>query len=232
MANLLELNCLKAFKGKECVFLYCSKLDCECVSNKLLEKLATIDSRVVIKEMFQFLDSRMDFSIQSFDVIQYSTLEKCGIPLLEHLEYSKNIGFSFREVGAFLQGKDHNLSALVKYGENHSKLAEILGLVEINRSQKPYKVFVSRLGSEILKIRAEKTNRIIANLALRAKIIQYILYKSSKGSVCIENELSFLEKSTFSRRITNIKGLLEFIYNNSETNLDYLYKDVCYKYEP
>lgn len=215
-----------------CVFSYCSKTNCDCVSRQLLNTLSMTKSTTIIKDIFQSLDSNMDIIIESSDVIQYSTLEKCTIPLIEHLEYSKNKGFSFKEVGSFLQGKIPKKTALIKYGENHSKLAEKLGLVEVNRSKRPFRVFVSKLGSELLNINDGRTDQIIANLALKVKIIQFILYKSSKGKVIIEDELSFLEKSTFSRRISSIKGLLDFIYNNSEINLDYLYKDIYLKNEP
>ena len=68
--------------------------------------------------------------IETGDVIQFSNIEDATTIFCEKVNEINNPGLNFQEVGRLLQddGIERKVGAYVKYGENHTKTAQTLGL--------------------------------------------------------------------------------------------------------
>lgn len=227
--NILSNTSLAKFKDYECIMKRCNNDSCKCMAKDFLELLSSLDTADVIKEtILRSLDDQSLSSLMKSDIVQFSTFENSTVKLSEHIHYNGNNGYSFFDIGVFLLGNDKSKAALVKYGENHSKTGESLGLLEIDRSTRPFKVYNSRIGEYIIKENSLNSDKVIAALILNIKIIRYIIRQSYLGKVSVPQVISFLKETTKNRRLTNIKSLLTYLYEHSETNLDFLYKDIIY----
>lgn len=227
MFNENDIEKIVAFENVYKIFQKCTDCSDNQEINKFLIMLSTTDTRILIKEIIKFRsDKEESLSLSAKDVPQFSNFLDSSINICEHLKYSGNKGYTFNEVGALLLDNQRSEMALKKYGENQSKTAQMLGLVYIEEGTKPRLVYISNLGSEILNIKQNIRIKIITNLILRLKIIQRILFYASKRKVIVEEEISFLARNTIIRRMPNIKKILKYLEESSETNLDYLYKEI------
>jgi len=165
--------------------------------------------------------------LDSSDVVQFSNFDHSSLKLCEHLKYSGNKGYTFEEIGAYLLDRNRSKVALVKYGENQSKTAHVMGLAYVKESS-PRRVYISYIGSELLNFKEDFRKRILYRLLLRMKIVQYIFSKAIQGKVNLKEEMSFLSKSTFYRRLPNVKKILNHIKDHAETNLDFIFSDIEY----
>jgi len=215
-------------QGEGTYFSKCVDCSDNEVINEYLKRLSNIDVVDVIKAMLDNYIENPVIRLESKDVVQFSNIDNSTIKLCEHLKYSGNKGYTFEEVGILLLDRDRKKEALMKYGENQSKTAEMLGLATISEAR-PRIVYISKLGSEILNLDCNKHEKILLNLMVRVNIVRFIINKAMKGKVYVKEEIDFLSPKTITRRIPNVKKLLSYIFNNSETNLDFLFKDIIYK---
>lgn len=110
----------------------------------------------------------------------------------------------------YLINKNSNVGAQRKYGENHLKLAIMLGLV----TEKPY--FITPLGKGFLNLSQEDQIILRTKLSLRIPIIQHILLDSREATVDGMSYLNdTLSGSTAIRRRSNVKQLILNIYEIS-----------------
>jgi len=86
------------------------------------------------------------YSLVPFDVVQFSNFEDCTCKLVKVLYFSGNKGYSYEEVGGILLDAKRKNLALKKYGENHSKTANVLGLTKIIKINNKTQVFLTNLG--------------------------------------------------------------------------------------
>ncbi len=152
------------------------------------------------------------YIISPKNIPQYSNLEDGTFKIIEILK-KNNSGMSFNEIGVGLTGSGKKDVAYKKYGENHSKLAELLDLVYITIDS-PRKVFLTDLGKLFSRSDLNIKIKILHNQILRIPIIQDIIKNWSDANFnLIEYLNKFLAKSTAIRRTPNIKQLLAFLEN-------------------
>ncbi|MCX5677539.1 MAG: hypothetical protein NTY76_00300 [Candidatus Omnitrophica bacterium] len=141
---------------------------------------------------------------------QFSNFDDGTVKVVEILYNENDRGLTFNELGWFLQRRLKKDGAHKKYGENHAKLANLLGFVKINNSR-PRNVFLSAVGKELHLARNEQKKLIIKNQLLNMALIKDIL--SNYNDVF---DLSLYLKQTLStktavRRMPNIKKLIRIL---------------------
>ena len=121
---------------------------------------------------------------------------------------------TYDELGTYLDnGKEKNVVAKRKYGENHSKLAALMDLVVITMPSNAYRVALSVFGTVFNKRNDDEKKKLAAHLLLRVPIIQRMLIDALSSEIDIEDELACLTRQTKKRRKPNIASLLQFISN-------------------
>lgn len=121
---------------------------------------------------------------------------------------------TFDELGTYLDnGKAKNEVARRKYGENHSKLAALLDLVIITKSNNTLKASLSVFGTAFNKRTEDEKKKLVARLIFRIPIVQKILRCAQSSEVDIEDELVGLSMQTRKRRKPNIVNIVKYIYN-------------------
>ena len=95
--------------------------------------LAYIDSinSIAITDFIEYIKSYCKCQpIMAADVVQFSDFEDATVELCRRVAESGNSGLRFKDVGMLLFSDDimRKDAALNKYGENHIKTAEALGL--------------------------------------------------------------------------------------------------------
>ena len=113
--------------------------------------------------------------------------------------------------------------ARMKYGENHSKLAEVMSLVEI-RPTRPAIVKNTALGKYLAYIPIQDKENVLKKLLLRNVVIQRIIRDAMQNQASYKNIAVNLKKSTAYRRRTSIKYLIEFILQG--TSFEYLVSQI------
>jgi len=172
-------------------------------------------NNVPIEEFIKyiFFDNK-DISIKAKDVMQFSNIEDASTRLCRELKYNGNNGVKNIEVGKLLliDGKDRNDGAYIKYGENHAKTAEMLGLV----CEFTHTYFVSSMGYIIDEIDEISRKKLLERLILRSKLIRQLICATKKGNVSVRAFLYMLSDSTYIRRRSNIKTILRILKESSE----------------
>lgn len=153
------------------------------------------------------------------DIPQFSNFEHGTSKITEILVKHNNEGLTFNEIGIYLQGKKSD-AANKKYGENHSKLAELLDLVTITNAR-PRKVFITKLGVVFTNSSDTKKDKILMAQISRTAIVKDIIEKSSWQSFNLLEYLKlYLAISTAKRRCSNVKRLFKFLHNNGISEMD------------
>ena len=150
--------------------------------------------------------------IEAKQVPQFSDFSDGAYRLPELLEFSPE-GMRFEEVGYQLV-KSPTEGAGTKYGENHSKLAQIMGLVEI--SKRPSTVRSTALGKYLIKFMPEDKNDFLRRMVLREYIIQKMISESKDDLLSYRQVVKNLSAATAIRRRNNVRVLLEFVLNNTK----------------
>ena len=173
-----------------------------------------------IDKMIDKIDSSYLSVIDPNMVIQFSSFE---IGIKDVISILKQFGnLTFDEIGKYLLG-ERDLLAMKKYGENHSKLAQIFDLVELS-NKKPITVSLTSLGRFCSMMDFRSEQRMLRILALRDPLIRNIIYRSKTGKCKYISETSCLSESTQIRRRSNVKTLIDFILTNS--NYEYLLENI------
>lgn len=147
------------------------------------------------------------------DVLCFSKLENGVSRLNELLEFSPE-GLTFAELGAQLVGSA-KLPAQIKYGENHSKLAAALNLVEISNTR-PAIVKSTPWGSYLTNFSLSEKESVIKKLLLRNACVQSVIGKALNGEVAFNDLALFLASSTRIRRMSNVRTLVTYILSGSD----------------
>lgn len=162
---------------------------------------------------------RDNFKICTSGIPQFSSFENGTYKLTELLIENNNPGFSFLEVGKLLLPNGKKDSAYTKYGENHSKLAESLGLVHITQSTKFRLVYISDLGVKFLKLSELNKILFLKYQIYNIPLIKYLFNICFDNTIDIEEfilDISTLSQSTAKRRCSNIKALINFLIQGSD----------------
>lgn len=152
--------------------------------------------------------------ILSCDIVQFSKLDDATYNICCKMMRLNNPGMKFFEIGRLLldDGIERGKDAYIKYGENHVKTAEILGLTfELCHSY-----YLSGVGYIYSSLSEENQERLLVRLILRSKLIKRMYQASRNGRVNMREFLYMLSDSTYIRRRSNIKKVLNILYNSKE----------------
>lgn len=152
--------------------------------------------------------------IISKDVFQFSNIDDATINICKKVKDNSNPGMKYIDIGKVLldDGKIREDGAYTKYGENHVKTAEALGLFfELSRTY-----FLSCLGYIYCDLTVDEKNKLITRLLLRNRLITRLINASENGNVNVREFLYMLSDSTYTRRKSNLKTILSILVNSEE----------------
>lgn len=152
--------------------------------------------------------------ITSKDVFQFSDLSDATIVICEKIKAHNNPGVRYIDVGKILldDGKTRKDGAYTKYGENHVKTAEAMGLFfELSRTY-----FLSCLGYVYCDLSNDDRQKLLTRLLLRNRLIVRMIQASENGYVNIREFLYMLSDSTYLRRKSNVKVVLNILGSSDE----------------
>lgn len=152
--------------------------------------------------------------IEPDNICQFSNFADATSNLCVKLKSIDNPGLSHLEIGKLLQddGKERLDIAYTKYGENHAKLASMLGLVF--RLCSSY--YLSGIGYIYTELSPADQEKLLIRLIIRTKLVTQLYKASQNGIVNLRDFLSVLSDSTYVRRRSNIKKVLNCLSNTSE----------------
>lgn len=148
------------------------------------------------------------------DVFQFSTLEAGTDHICQALIEAGNPGVTFIQAGKLLlnDGTQRKDMAYIKYGENHLKTAEALGLLyELTRTY-----FISCVGVIYLKLNDEDQKKLNVRLFLRNKFVARLIKATASANVDARQFLYMLSDATYIRRKSNIKCILRYLQESPE----------------
>lgn len=148
------------------------------------------------------------------DVYQFSDLDNATFRLCRLLKEANNPGVTSLNAGELLlnDGKSRKPGALIKYGENHVKTAEAVGLVY----EMAHVYFLSCIGYVTDLLATDEQERLLLRLILRNKLVSTLLSASHNGIINMRQFLYMLSDSTYTRRRSNIKTILRVLEQSSE----------------
>lgn len=160
------------------------------------------------------------------DVFQFSSLEDGTDKVCFVLNEAGNPGVTFIQAGKLLldDGKHRKDTAYIKYGENHLKTGELLGLLfELTRTY-----FVSCIGVIYLKLPEEDRKKLIIRLFLRSKLIARLIKASMTARVDARQFLYMLSDTTYTRRKSNIKYILHYLQESAEYDFSKMINNIYF----
>lgn len=178
------------------------------------EYVEKINSTPVIDYLSYIEQNSMVCSLSSRDVFQFSNIEDSTRNLCKLVRAENDPGLKHIAVGKILlnDGKLRNDVAYTKYGENHAKFAEDLGIMHSLESV----FFLSCLGQILNDLDEVSFKKLLTRLILRLRIVQKLYLDSLKGKVNLRECLSVLSETTFIRRSSNVKTILKLLAESSE----------------
>lgn len=160
------------------------------------------------------------------DVFQFSTLEAGTLFVCNALTTANNPGVTFVQAGKLMlnDGKPRKDTAYIKYGENHLKTAEGLGLLyELTRTY-----FVSCVGVIYLALNEDDQKKLIVRLLLRNKFISRLMKAAACGKLNARQFLYMLSDTTYIRRKSNLKTILRYLASSSEYDFAALIENIYF----
>lgn len=152
--------------------------------------------------------------IESRDIFQFSDLDDGTHVFCEKMKTTNNPGMKFIDIGRILldDGTVRKDGALVKYGENHAKTAEMLGLsFELCKTY-----YLSGIGYIYAELSEENQKRFLTRLVLRNKLVTRLYQASKNGTINMREFLYMLSDSTYIRRKSNVKAVLNVLLQSDE----------------
>lgn len=163
---------------------------------------------IPFKEFFDYCANvGINRTFSSFNITQISSFQDCTVNLCKLFDEEGDPGLSASEVGRILtagDGKDRNLVALTKYGENHSKAAYQLGLVQVLYDT----WYLSCYGKVFCDLEEDVQQHFMARALVRDPFYQSILYDRHQEDVKLMRYTSCLKFSTQLRRSSSVKWLM------------------------
>lgn len=124
------------------------------------------------------------------------------------------MNLNYLKVGKMLLPIGKRDTAYIKYGENHLKLAQGLGLIEISNG---IQIRPTDLGEKSLKIERLNFEELATRLIFRIPVVCELFKQLVIGPVSsCEYLIQFLSESTAGRRATNLRFLVKRVINNLE----------------
>lgn len=152
--------------------------------------------------------------IEAGDVVQFSNINDATINFCEKLNLINNPGLNFQEVGKLLQddGVERKVGAYIKYGENHTKTAQTLGLAfELCNTY-----YLSGIGYIFIELDEKDREKLLTRMILRSKLFTRMMQASVNGKVNMREFLYMLSDSTYVRRRSNVKKMMGYLVRSDE----------------
>lgn len=147
--------------------------------------------------------------ISKDNIPQYSCYDNATYEMLKYLRMAGDFGPSFIEVGEHFLGIGHKEDAYRKYGQNHSRTAELLGLVIIKKTDKK-RVYLSEIGKLIERLEKEQQYECFTKLAAKIPVIREAIRQDINTARDLEVFLNnYLSPITAIRRRKNTWDLIE-----------------------
>ena len=148
------------------------------------------------------------------DVFQFSDFNNATDGLCKKIIGKDKHGLKFIDVGKMLldDGEVRKDGAYTKYGENHIKTAEMLGLAfELCKAY-----YLSGLGYVYIQLDDISKEKLIHRLILRNKLIVRLYQAAMNGKVNVRDFFMVLSDSTYIRRRGNVKKILTVLSESKE----------------
>lgn len=152
--------------------------------------------------------------IAAKDVFQFSNIENATVVICEKVKAHNNLGMKYIDIGKILldDGEVRKDGAYTKYGENHVKTAEAIGLFfELSRTY-----FLSCLGYVYCDLSNEDRDKLLTRLLLRNRLIIRLMQASENGNINAREFFYMLSDSTYLRRRSNVKAVLNILKSSEE----------------
>lgn len=207
---------LSAYFTKE-IDLEClryANAECLCNSQDAAEFLSDAIKSTAVKEIIALLGACADREpVTKENIPQYSNPDDALFGVVKILRMA-NTALSFEEIGYYLtRGKPafkQNPVANKKYGENHAKLAALLDLVLIDKSDVRAHIRLSEFGKYFSNLPETEQDELIYKLCLRIPIVQNCLIEGQWGET-LERDLRILSEETQKRRRSNVENVVELV---------------------
>jgi hypothetical protein len=155
--------------------------------------------------------------VLSSDVPQFSSIASATVKYCTFMAALPPVGYTFEEIGRILQpGHTEDVWANRKFGENHVKTAELLGLSFLNEK----KYYLSAVGHVFPDLSSDQQDQLLSRMVLRNPLVFNVVHKLLNGqNVTIEDEISFLSESTIKRRKNNTLIICRLIGLNKDVRV-------------
>ena len=146
------------------------------------------------------------FPIDKKDIPQFSDLRRAFFNVPYILMNCGINGVGYAQMGYILRERQRSEVADKKYGENHIKTAEQLGLCYVEG----YKSYLTDLGKISVSLSEKEKELLLPKLCLYIPFIQnYFL--SCQDDIFLNKQFSILSPSTIGRRRPNVNTLIRII---------------------
>ena len=180
-----------------------------------------------ISDIVGYVLSMPSPEITAHDIFQFSNFNDATLRLCELIREANDPGLKHLDIGKLLldDGIARKDGAYTKYGENHVKTGESLGLVfELSKTY-----FLTCIG-EIYPDLSEDTRReLLTRLLLRNKFISRLISATSNGNVQMRQFLYMLSDSTYERRRSNIRTVIKELTKTTEYDFSFLEERLIFK---
>lgn len=197
-------------------------------SNEIYQYILDISSVPIEDYLLYVSNCCRREEILSSDVYQFSSFDDATINICEKIKILNNPGLTFKDIGLILQndGKERTLLANNKYGENHIKTAESLGLAFKDEKSNHY--YISAVGLVYPDLNRIAREKLLTRLILRNKITTQLILLSNNDHISLETLLYDLSKSTYVRRRSNIKKVMIELEKSKEYNFNSFTQKIIY----
>lgn len=163
--------------------------------------------------------------IMAADVFQFSDIQDATTNICRAVCAQGNTGLCFLDIGQMLLNDStaRSHTAFNKYGENHIKTAEALGLA-FRTGKRQY--YLSSTGLCFCKLPNDFRNKLLTRLVLRNKLIAQLVLAATNGPFDLEAFLYDLSKSTYLRRRTNIKYIISMLLDSPEYDFSFMANNI------
>ena len=165
--------------------------------------------------------------IMAADVFQFSDFDDATINICKSICRVENCGVTYKDVANLLHTDNtpRKEEALRKYGENHIKTAEALGLA-FKHDSKMY--YLSVWGCVFDMLSSEAQEKFLLRLIIRNKLITQLFIAAMHSAFDLEAFLYDLSKSTYLRRRTNINRVIQWLNASQEYDFSTLTQNIMY----
>ncbi len=185
--------------------------DCDIKPIEVAKVISNVLLETPLEELISILKDIANYEKPNAEnIIQFSSLEHALINVPEILNMFTDTSevLNFEKIGFYLErseigAKLNSVTAMKKYGENHAKMAALVDLAVVSKTDSRAEVTLSEFGKYFVTLEKNRQKELALKLCLRIPIIQnYFL--NGRNREQIEKDLSVLSKTTQNRRRSNV----------------------------